>query len=54
MPISARDMRTPSKSGIVVLEIAKFTPRADSTAGDARSRESGHRTPMPNGTTRHQ
>jgi uncharacterized protein YcsI (UPF0317 family) len=36
------------------LEIAKLIPRADSTAGDTRSRESGHRTPMPNGTTRHQ
>src|SRR6188474_2666125 len=31
------------------LKIAKFAPRADSTAGDARSRESGHRTPMPIG-----
>jgi hypothetical protein len=37
------------------LEIAKsFIPRADSTAGDTRSRKSGHRTPMPNGKTRHQ
>src|SRR5262249_14603507 len=42
------------KSGIVDLEIAKLNPRAGSTAGDARSRESGYRTPMPSGTTRHQ
>ena len=54
MPVSARGMRTPSKSGIVGLETAKFTPRPDNTAGDARSRENGHRTPMPHGTTRHQ
>jgi hypothetical protein len=52
MPISARGMRTPKRHHC--LEIAKFTPRADSTAGDLRSRESGHRTPMPCGTTRHQ
>jgi hypothetical protein len=54
MPISARCVRTPNKYGIIDLEIAKFTPRASSTAGDARSRESGHRSLMPNGTTRHQ
>ena len=53
MPISGRGMRTPSKSGIVDLEIAKLTPRAGSTAGGSRSRESVHRTLMPNGTTRH-
>src|SRR5512147_3037023 len=54
MPISARCMRTPNEYGIIDLEIAKFIPRADSTAGDARSRKSGHRTPMPGGKTRHQ
>ena len=54
MPVSARGMRTPSKSSIVDLEIAKLTPRTGSTAGNSRGRESGHRTPMPDGTTRHQ
>ena len=53
MAISARGMRTPSKSSIVDLEI-QLTPRTGSTAGDSRGRESGHRTPMPDGTTRHQ
>ena len=53
MPISARGMRTPSKSGIVDLEIAKLIPRVGNAAGDARSRESVHRTLMPHGTTRH-
>ena len=53
MLVSARGMRTPSKSSIVDLEIAKLIPRAGNTAGDARSRESVHRTLMPDGTTRH-
>jgi hypothetical protein len=54
MDANQRARHAHARSNIVYLEIAKFAPRADSTAGDARSRESGHRTPMPNGTTRHQ
>jgi hypothetical protein len=54
MDADQRALHAHAKLGIAYLDVAKFAPRAGSTAGDLRSRWSGDRTSMPEGTTRHQ